>query len=380
MDIFKWLAVACSMMFSLLAHGEPGIDDKNILIGMSAPFSGPIAGYGKQMQYAIQASFEQINQAGGINGRKLQLLALDDAYDSSRTVSNTRRLIDEYKVFALIGYYGSNPTIDAMNQAFGPARVPLIGTISGADALREAFTINPSARYLFNIRASYADETEAIVRQLVSLGLKRIAVLYHNDSFGRSGLEGVGHALKQHNLSLSVSAAIDRQSPDIQAAVAKIAAEPVQAVILIALHKPATSFIQSMKKAGQYPMFVTLSPIGTEQFIADLGKDARGVVISQVVPHLWNDTLPVVRDYRRLVGDDKASYHGLEAYLMARTLSEGLKRIGKEAPTREKLIAALETLNHFDLGGYRIDYGSKHRTGSRFVELTVVGPDGKILR
>lgn len=379
MDILKWLAVAGSMMFSMLAHGEPGIDDKNILIGMSAPLSGPIGGYGKQMQYAIQAGFEQINQAGGINGRKLQLLALDDAYDSNRSVSNTRRLVDDHKVFALVGYYGSNPTIDAMNQAFGPARVPLVGTISGADPLREAFTINPNARYLFNTRASYADETNAIIRQLVSLGLKRIGVLYHNDNFGRSGLDGVSQALKQHQLELTIAAAIDRQNPDLSAAVGKIAGASVQAVVLVALHKPAVSFIQAMKKAGQYPMFVTLSPIGTEQFIAELGKDARGVVISQVVPHLWNDTLPIVRDYRRLVGDEKASYHGLEAYLMTRTLLEGLKRAGKDL-TREKLISALESLNHFDLGGYRIDYGNKHRTGSRFVELTVVGPDGKILR
>lgn len=379
MDILKWLALACSMTLSLLAHGEPGIDEKNIVIGMSAPLSGTIGSYGRQMQSAVQAGFEQVNRTGGIHGRKLQLLALDDAYDSRRTVSNTRHLIDEKRIFALIGYYGSNATVDAMNQAFGPARVPLIGAISGTEALREAFTINPSARYFFNTRASYADETEAIVRQLISLGLKRIAVLYHNDSFGRSGLDGVGNALKQHKLTLAASAAIDRQSPDIAAAVDKIAAGSVQAVVLVALHKPAAAFIQAMKQAGQYPMFATLSPIGTEQFIAELGRSARGVVISQVVPHLWNDTLPVVRDYRRLVGDEQASYHGLEAYLMTRTLIEGLKRAGKE-PTREKLVSALEALNHFDLGGYRIDYGSKHRTGSRFVELTVVGPDGKLLR
>jgi ABC-type branched-subunit amino acid transport system substrate-binding protein len=229
------------------------------------------------------------------------------------------------------------------------------------------------------VRASYADETEAIINQLVSLGLKNIAVFYQNDGFGKSGLEGVTASLKKHNLAPSAVATVERNSVDVAAAVDTIAKAKPQAVVMVTLYKPTAAFVQAMKKGGQRPMFTTLSPVGTEQLVKELGADARGIVISQVMPYPWNDIVPMVRDYQKLVGKGGAySYYGIEAYAMARIMVEALRKTGKE-PTREKLVAALESTNT-DLGGFRIAFTNTNRQGSRFVEMTVVGPGGKVLK
>lgn len=370
-------AIACS---TLSWASDPGITDSSITLGMSVPLSGPNGAYGVDMRQTIQAYFEQVNKAGGINGRRLELIALDDGYETDRTVANTKILLNEKRAFALLSYYGSSPTTEAMNGVFGPARVPLVGTISGAASLREPISGNANARYMFNVRASYADETEAIVNQLVSLGLKSIAVFYQNDGFGKSGLEGVTAALQKHNLKPSAVSTVERNSVDVTKAVEPIAKANPQAVIMVTLYKPTAAFVKAMKKAGQAPMFMTLSPVGTEQLVQELGPDARGLGISQVVPYPWNDVVPIVRDYQRLTSKtNPPSYYGMEAYLMARTMVEGLKRAGKDL-SREKLTSTLESMGPVDFGGYRVNYGSNSHLGSRHVELTVIGAGGKVLK
>lgn len=381
MQLLKRLIAACILTSSALTYaGDPGITDTSITIGMSSPFSGPNGAYGLDMRQAIEAYFAQVNKAGGIHGRKLELITLDDGYETERSVANTKTLINEKNVFALLAYYGSSPTTAAMNSAFGPAKVPLIGTISGAGTLRENISDNANARYMFNVRASYANEAEAIVNQMVSLGLKNIAVFYQNDGFGKSGLDGVTNALKKYNLAPSAVGTVERNSLDVSAAVASISKATPQAVIMVTLYKPTAAFVKAMKKAGQNPMLMVLSPVGTEQLIEELGADARGIGISQVVPYPWNDVNPTVREYQRLLGKSgNFSYYGLEGYLMARTLVEGLKRTGKEL-SREKLVTTLESLSTLEIGDFRLHYSPAAHPGSRFVELTVVGPGGKILK
>jgi ABC-type branched-subunit amino acid transport system substrate-binding protein len=370
-------AIACS---ALSYAADPGITDTSITIGMSSPFTGPNGAYGLDMRQTIEAYFQQVNKAGGIHGRKLELVALDDGYETEKTVANTKTLINEKNAFALLAYYGSSPTTEAMNTAFGPAKVPLIGTISGAGTLREPVSTNPNSRYMFNVRASYANETEAIVNQMVMLGLKRIAVFYQNDGFGKSGLEGVTEALKKHNLTPVAVGTVERNSIDVTSAVESISKTTPQAVVMVTLYKPTAAFVKSMKKIGQNPMLMTLSPVGTEQLVKELGAEARGIGISQVVPYPWNDVNPSVREYQKLLGKSGSySYYGMEAFLMARTLTEGLKRSGKDL-SREKLVSTLESINNLELGEYRISYTPNTHPGSRFVELTVVGPGGKILK
>lgn len=379
MRVLKRLAAVGAIAFSTMCCADPGVTDTTITLGMSAPLSGPNGAYGLDMRQTISAYFEQVNKAGGINGRKLELIALDDGYETERAVANTKTLIKEKNVFALLAYYGSSPTTETMNTVFGPAKVPLVGTISGAATLRESLATNPNARYMFNVRASYADEAEVIVNQMVSLGLKNIAVFYQNDGFGKSGLDGVTAALKKHNLAPSSVGTVERNSVDVTKAVEAIAKTTPQAVVMVTLYKPTAAFVKAMKKLGQHPMLMTLSPVGAELLVQELGPDSRGIGVSQVVPYPWNDVVPVVRDYHKLSSKGAYSYYGMEGYLMAKTMIEGLKRAGKDL-SREKLVASLESMSGADLGGYRINYGPNTRLGSRFVELTVIGQGGKILK
>ena len=379
MHFLKQLLAVAAIAMSALAGAEPGVTDNTITLGMSSPFSGPNGAYGIDMRQVIDSYFDQVNKGGGVHGRKISLIALDDGYETDRTVANTKTLIIDKNVFALLAFYGSSPTTEAMNKVFGPARVPLVGTISGAGTLREPISQNPNSRYMFNVRASYADETDAIVNELVSTGLKNIAVFYQNDGFGKSGLEGVTTALKKHNLAPSVAATVERNSVEVASAVDAIAKANPQAVIMVTLYKPTAAFIKAMKAAGQGALLRTLSPVGTEQLVKELGADARGIVISQVMPYPWNDIVPMVRDYQKLIGNKaNSSYYGIEAYAMARITVDALRKAGKD-PTREKFIAALEGMNS-DLGGFRVAYSGSNHQGSRFVEMTVVGPGGKILK
>lgn len=374
--LMGWLGLAAA------AAAEVGVTDSTVSIGMSSPFSGPNGAYGQEMKEAIAAYFGHLNRTGGVNGRKLELVALDDGYETERTVANTKKLIDEHKVFALLQYYGSSPTTQAMNDVFGPARVPLVGTISGAGTIRQSPRENPNNRYMFNVRASYADETDAIINQLVSLGLTNIAVFYQNDGFGLSGLEGVTAALKKHNVTPSAVGTVERNSLDVDAAVKAIAKANPQAVVMVTLFKPTAAFVKAMRKIGQNPQFMTLSPVGADLLANELGKDARGIGISQVMPYPFNDTTPVVREYQRLLQAQKKtgySYYGIEAYVTAKVLVEAIRKCGKDL-NREKLVQTLESMANMDVGGYRVNFNANERSGSKYVDLTVIGSGGRVLR
>ncbi len=380
--IRKAALVAMMSWIGLASAAEVGVTDTTVTLGMTAPFSGPNGAYGQDMKNVITRYFEQINKAGGVNGRKIELVSLDDGYETDKTVANTKKLIEENKVFALLQYYGSSPTTQAMNDVFGPAKVPLVGTISGAGTLRQAVKDHPNNRYMFNVRASYADETEAIVNQLVGLGVKNIAVFYQNDGFGKSGLEGVTSALKKHNLAPAAVATVERNSLEVDGAVKTIAKSSPQAVIMVTLYKPTAAFVKAMRKANQNPQFMTLSPVGADLLVKELGNDARGIGISQVMPYPFNDTTPVVREYQRLqqaAKDTNYSYYGIEGYVTAKVMVEAIKRTGKDL-TRENLVKTLEGMGNYDAGGFRVSFTPNDRSGSHFVDLTVIGSGGRVLR
>ena len=380
MRIARALLFGFLSWFGCVFAAEVGVTDNSVLIGMTAPFSGPNGAYGLDMKMVINAYFRQINDAGGIHGRRLELRALDDGYETERAVANTRTLINQEKVFALLASYGSSPTTAAMNEVFGVAKVPLVGAISGADSIRQSPRDNPKNRYMFNVRASYANETEAIVNQLVSLGFRNIAVLYQNDGFGKSGLDGVITALRKHNQAPAAVATVERNSVEVSQAVQTIAQVNPQAVIMVTLYKPTAAFVRAMRKAGQKPQFMTLSPVGADLLVQELGDEARGIGISQVMPYPWNDTTPLVREYQKLLGQNgKFSYYGVEAYAMAKVLIDAIRKAGKDL-SRDKLLASLEGMQNHDLGGYRVSYSANERLGSHFVDLTVIGNSGRVLR
>ena len=370
-------------LFSLgVCRAEPGITETSITLGMSVPLSGTNAAYGRDMRQTIAAYLDSVNKAGGVHGRRVELEVMDDGYETDRTVANTRTLIKEKNVFALVGFYGSSPTTEAMNKVFGPAKVPLVGTISGAGTLRESLAVNANSRYMFNVRTSYADETAVIVNYLKEAGITKVGVFYQNDGFGLSGLDGVKAAMRQQQMELTVMAPVERNSVDVTSAVQAIAKANVQAVIMVTLYKPTAAFIRGMKNAKQNPIFMALSPVGTEQLVEELGSNSvRGLGISQVVPYPWSSASPVVREYQKFSGKAGVySYYGMEAYLMARTMVEGLRHLPSKQLTREQLVTALESLGGVDFGGFKLNYGPNSRMGSSFVEMTVLGPNGKLMK
>ena len=306
-----------------------------------------------------------------------ELKSLDDGYEATRAAANTKTLINQDGAFALLGYVGT-PTSEASKPIFTEARVPFVGAFTGAELLRAPFN-----RYIFNVRASYYDETEAIVNLLANLGMTRIAVFYQNDSYGKAGLTGVERAMTKRNMKIAATGTVERNTTEVSVAVKEISKVDPQAVVMISAYKSVAAFVTAMKKMNSNPQFMNVSFVGSKALATELGETGRGVGISQVVPFPWNLSAPVVKEYQRNfvahAGNDNYNFSSLEGYIAAKVFVEGLRRAGPQ-PTREGLVAALETLRDFDVGGFNVTYTPTDHNGSKFVELTVIGREGKFLR
>ncbi len=368
--------IVAAALATTAACAETGVGPHSIVVGQSAAFSGPAQELGIEMRKGVQAYFDAVNRGGGVNGRKLVLKSLDDGYESTRAAANTKKLIAEDGVFGLLGYVGT-PTSEAAKPIFTEAQVPFVGAFTGAELLRQPFN-----RYIFNVRASYYAETDAIVDLLTRLNVNRIAVFYQNDSYGKAGLAGVERAMEKRKMKVLATATVERNTVDVAAAVQTIGKADAQAVVMISAYKSCAAFIKEMKKAGSHPQFMNVSFVGSRALAAELGDVGRGVGISQVVPYPWNLGMPIVRDYQKHLAPSSGedfTFGSLEGYIAARIFVEGLRRAGRE-PTRESFISALETLRDYDVGGFNVTYTPVDHNGSRFVDLTVIGRDQKILR
>lgn len=349
-----------------------------ILIGQSGVYSGPLGAFAADNIAVIKAYFDSVNANGGIHGRKLKLVAMDDAFDPKRTVENAKTMIEKDKVFALFNVIGTANTA-AIYPLLEAHQIPLVGPYSGATALRDA-----KFRYLFFTRASYADETEKMVEQLVSTGIKDIAVAYQDDPFGKSGLQAATEALARRNLKPVSVGAFSLAKLDTDAALAAeavIKGQPAT-VIIISAGKGTTSFIKEVLKRGQRPAFYCLSVTIAALLSAELGQDAHGIVVSQVAPSPWRSSTPLIREYQQIVaktGSKSYAYGSLEGFITAKVAVEALRRAGKNL-TREKYQAALEGMSNYDLGGYAIGYGPGKHAGSSFVDLSIIGRNGQFLR
>ncbi|HEX5863024.1 MAG TPA: ABC transporter substrate-binding protein [Casimicrobiaceae bacterium] len=373
---WRWLAGILAAATAFNAGAEPGVTATSIIIGQSAAFSGPASELGTEMRAGAIAYFQQVNASGGIHGRKIELRTLDDGYEPDRAAANTKKLIDD-GVFLLFGYVGT-PTSNASKPIFTAARVPFVGPFTGAESLR-----NPLNRYIFNIRASYFDETDKIVGQLVGQTLDRIAVFYQNDDYGKAGLTGVERAMQKRGLKIVATATVERNTTDVAAAVKTIGKVEPQGVVMISAYKSCAAFIKAMRTAGYNPQFMNVSFVGSKALAHEAGPAGRGVGISQVVPFPWNLSARVVKDYQQLLeastGKQEYSFTSLEGFISAKVLVEGLRRSGPEL-TRERFIGTMEQIRDFDVGGFTVSFTPTDHSGSRFVELTVIGKDERFLR
>ena len=354
------------------AFGLARAQDNRIVLGQSAAFSGPAMQLGTQFHAGARLWFDQLNAKGGVGGRAIEIRQLDDGYEPDRCQANTERLIKD-EVFALFGYIGTPTSLAALPLATS-ARVPFIAPFTGAMGLREPFK-----REAFHLRASYDDETALIVKQLIELSQNRIGVFYQNDAYGKAGLSGVTKALAARQLKPVAEGTVERNSEDVAAAVAKLAKSGAQAIVQIGAYKACAAFIRQAKQAGYGGKFYNVSFVGTQALADELGKDGAGVVVSQVVPSPYNPARPVSREFvaaAKQQGRVQANLSSMEGYLAAKLFTEGLKRAGGK-PTREALIAALESINE-DFGGYRVSFGPGNHVASKFVELSMLTGDGRV--
>ncbi len=347
-----------------------------IVLGQSAAFTGPAAQLGIQMNHGAKLYFDHVNAAGGINGQQIELRTLDDGYEPDRCKANTDRFIKE-DVFALFGYVGT-PTCLAALPLINEAKIPFFGPFTGAEALRDPFS-----RWIFHLRASYYDETGLIVKQLTELNLKKIAVFYQNDAYGKAGLEGVKRALKVQGLEPVALGTVERNTVNVAQAVQEIAAKAPDSVVQISAYKSCAAFIREARKAGYGGTFYNVSFVGTQALADELGKEGRGVMISQVMPFPFSTAAPIAREYidavQRAGGNAKPNYSSMEGYLAAKVLADGLRRAGKN-PSRDSLVTGLESITNGDFGGFRVKFGPKDHVASKFVDLSMLTDDGRVRR
>ena len=360
---------------TLAAAQAPGVTPDKIVLGQAAVFSGPAAQLGIQMRNGIKAYFDEVNAKGGVHGRKLELVSEDDRYEASAAPGASKKLIEEHKVFALLGYVGT-PTGSEHLKVTTAAKVPLVGMFTGAEVLRVPFN-----RYVFHTRASYYDETEKIVEQVVSTGGKKIAVFYQADNYGEAGRMGTEIALKKRAMLIHSTGTVERNTIKVEQAVKTIHASQPDAVVMISQYTSCAEFIRQMQKAGSGATFYNVSFVGSKALADALGKDGTGVAISQVVPFPWGTAVPVVKEYQQLAkkaGFTDYNFSAIEGFLAAKVMVEGLRRTGRDLH-REKFIDTMEKMD-VDLGGFYVSYSPKNRAGSKFVDLTIIARDGKFLR
>jgi branched-chain amino acid transport system substrate-binding protein len=344
---------------------------REIVLGQSAPLSGPSAQLGKDYREGALAWFAEVNRNGGIHGRRLRLVSLDDRYEPALTLSNTRRLIERERAFALFGYVGT-PTTKEILPLVDQARIPLVAPLSGARLLRE-----PRQPMVFNLRASYRAEIERIVTELVRAGRHRIAVLHQQDAFGEDGLAASRAALADHGLQPVTTASVRRNSTATDAAAHTIQAADANAVVIISAYPSSAAFSRSLQRLGSTAQLMNVSFVGTAGLQDSLpGGAATGIGITQVVPFPWDRRVPVVAQYQRLLRKQRADagfgFTSLEGFLAARWLTAALEQAGPE-PSRARLASAFESMAQLDLGGFQLQLGPRNHQASDRVELTFLG-------
>ncbi len=365
------IAAACALPLM-----RPALAANEILLGQFAPQTGPAAELGKRMQLGMEACFRAANAAGGIGGRAIKLVAKDDGYEPDRALKAVTALIEEDKVFALIGSVGT-PTNLAALPAITKAGIPLVGPFTGAQALREPFNRN-----LFHVRASYFDETERIVQHLTTVGIKRIGVFHQNDAYGKAGLDGVLRALKKRNLEIAMVTTVERNTVDVAKGLADTLAKKPEAVVQVSAYKSCAALIKQARAKGYGGQFFNVSFVGSKALADELGDVGAGVSISQVMPFPYIPSTPIVREYQQRMqeaGNKDYDFTSLEGYLAAKVTLEGLRRAGRNL-TRETFTSELERLSEFNMGGFTVSYSPTNHEGSRFTDLTIIGKSGKFMR
>ncbi len=368
------IAIAVGCLHAGAANGQ-GVTASEILIGQVADFTGPLAGNVKEGTDVVRAYFDSVNKSGGINGRKIVLVSLDDGYDPKKTVALAKTLIQSKGVLALILGRGTS-NAEAIMPLLLADHVPMVGFAGGSVAMH-----TPPNRYMFNLRPPYRIEAQRAAEQLGAQGVTTIAAVYTDDAFGKDAIVGFDAVARDNKLKLTDSIALPRGSVEVAPAIAKIMASNPQAVIAICVVKPCAALRKGLHAAGYLGSFLTLSNTSSSVFVQELGDAARGVIVTQVFPAPDTQSSVVSSDFQKLAAEYKLpkSYTAMEGFVYARVLVEAIKRTGAKL-SRESLTETLQSHKPFDLGGYTISFDPKNRTGSTVVDLTMITKNGRFMR
>lgn len=379
MGPLRWVRLAAAASAAMFAITASGAED--IVIGQVAPLSGVLADTGKDMVLGAKVYFDYVNEQGGVHGKRIRHVVKDDGYKVDETVRLTREVINKDGALALIGFAGTGNVGELLKQkVLEEANIALVAPYTGGEVLRTPF--NP---YIFHIRAGYADEAEGIVDQLIMLNMKRIGVMYQDDPFGKAGLAGVEAALKKRGLEIVGTGPYEKNTDNVTHAVQELAKANPQAVVMISVNKSTAAFSKQIRAVSTVAQLVNISVVNPKEISRLIGPEsARGIGVAQVMPYPYSATVSIVKEYQQAMkkyapAGTELSYTSFEEFVGAKVLVEGLKRAGPGA-SREKVIRALETLNPFDTGGFTVRFSPNNRIGSRFVEITVIGKDGRLLR
>jgi ABC-type branched-subunit amino acid transport system substrate-binding protein len=363
-------------------QAETGITANEITVGMSTVLTGPASFLGTNFKAGAEAYIHMVNASGGINGRKIRLIAYDDGYEPDKAVANVNKLLKEDKVFCLLGNVGT-PTVMAIKPILAAEKVPLFAPFTGAESLR-----NPVIKHILNYRASYNQEVEAFIHGMVDvLGQRKIAVFYQEDAYGMAVLDAAKTALKKRKLAPVATGTYTRNFEDVSGGLDKIMAAMPEAVVMAGTYSACAKFITSWKrktagekKSGQDPIFMNVSFVGPEKLAELLGKYSENVVVTEVVPpyytYLGGARYPAVGEYlaamQKYSPAAGSSFVSLEGFLAAKVFVEILKRAGN-SPTRESFIQAAEGIKEFDIqAGNRISFSNQNHQGSQMVYPTVI--------
>ncbi len=355
--------------------GIPGVSADRILFGQSAAFDGPAAQLGQNMRLGILAAFQEANDAGGVNGRRLELVSLDDAYEPEAAIANTRDLIENHEVFALIGAVGT-PTSRSATPIAADADVPYIAPFTGAAFLRD-----PGWDNIVNLRASYNQETEEMVQRLIEdLGMTRVGIMYQDDSYGRAGYGGVVQALDRRSMEPVAIGIYPRNTTAVKTALLDLREGEPEAVIQIGAYEPVAEMIMWARRTGWEPVFMNVSFVGSNALARALGYRGVGVFVTQVVPFPWDDSQAVVAAYQRALEahdpEAEPGFVSLEGYLAGRLAIIGLERCGAEVD-RTCFLETFRSDEPLEIDGFPLQFGADDNQGSDAVFLTVIGFDGR---
>ncbi len=347
------------------------------LFGQSAALSGPASELGQGMRVGLLAAFDEANRSGGVHGRRLSLVSLDDAYEPEAAIANTRSLIEDHQVLALVGAVGT-PNSRVAQPIAADAGRPYIAPFTGAEFLRDV-EARPN---VVNLRASYFQETEEIVTRLKEdLGVRRIGIFYQDDSYGRAGLQGLRRALDAHGLPLAAEADYRRNTESVKVPLLDLRRFAPEAVVIIGVYKPAATMIRWARRLGFNPYFVNISFVGSSALARELGDAGEGVYITQVVPSPRDNSIPAMAQYQRSLAavapEREPAFVSFEGYLAGRLVVEGVRLAGPDV-TPSGLLEVLQQVSDIDLGGFDLNYGPKDNQGSDRVYLTRIDANARI--